>query len=119
MNIIKKIKNIDYRHYICIAILLISVYCSIVIFPNAFYRILEAGRDLGLSLAYYFCKLLRIPFDVNVTVNEVSKHTININDFMPTTFEAFKSKFTNLNVSTVSVIKILLKTLILISYRSE
>ena len=49
------IKN-DYRHAICMAITLISLTFGFL-FPNGIPRLAETVRDLGLSVAYYFCEI--------------------------------------------------------------
>ncbi len=66
-------KKIDYRHYICIAITAGFIICAVFVFPSALGRIIEGGRDLGLSVAYYFCRLFGIPNDITPTVNELPK----------------------------------------------
>lgn len=49
-----KIKALDYRHYICIAITFGFFGCGFI-FHNALPRAAEAVRDLAISLAYYVC----------------------------------------------------------------
>ncbi len=48
----------DYRHFICIAITLISVGFGFL-FPNSLARLAETVRDLFTSVAYYFVELLK------------------------------------------------------------
>ena len=52
---INLIKN-NYRHAICMAITLISLGFGFL-FPNGIPRLAEAVRDLGTSVAYYFCEI--------------------------------------------------------------
>ena len=66
------IKKLNIYHYICIAITLGFIACSIFLFRDAFVRIIEACRDFGLSIAYYFNKLMRLPFTINPTVKNMS-----------------------------------------------
>lgn len=81
-------KKIDYRHFICLAVTLGFIACGIFLFSNAFGRIIEAGRDFGLSAAYYFCSLFDIPMKFRVTVNDLPK--IPFFDFLPgKTFSPF------------------------------
>ena len=54
--LLHKLRCVDYRHYICIAISLLSLGCGFL-FPNAIPRLGEALRDVGLSCAYYFMEL--------------------------------------------------------------
>lgn len=65
--------RINYRHYICVAITIGFLLCSIFVFPNALGRVIESGRDFGLSIAYYFCSLFGISYNFTPTVNEYPK----------------------------------------------
>ncbi len=84
------LKSLDYRHYICIAITLAFVATSILAFPYAFKRICECFKDLGTSVAFYFCKLLGIN-DVHATVNDVSEMPIYLPNGFPATWEEFQT----------------------------
>lgn len=66
-------KRIDYRHFICIAITIGFVALGVFEFFGAVGRLIESGRDIGLSAAYYFCELLQIPHDITPTVNDFPK----------------------------------------------
>ena len=61
----------DYRHYICIAITIISLGFGFL-FPNSLPRLAETVRDLGISIAYYFCELF-LPYGnpINPTVTQM------------------------------------------------
>ena len=87
-------KRIDYRHIICIAITLGFVACAVFMFPSALGRIIEGGRDFGLSVAFYFCRLLNIPNNITPTVNELP----NMDGILPSVpiaddWEQFKADF--------------------------
>ena len=56
-QLLHKLRCVDYRHYICIAISLLSLGCGFL-FPNALPRIAESLRDVGLSCAYYVMELI-------------------------------------------------------------
>ena len=58
---IRKLRALDYRHYICAAITLACAAAGFL-FPNGIPRLLETLRDLATSVAYYFCELV---FDEN------------------------------------------------------
>ncbi len=88
MNIFRRI---DYRHYICIAVTVGFAVLGVFVFRAAFYRLLEAGRDFGLSVAYYFCELLEVPYSFTPTVNALPKDPPAV--FLPENFEAFKASF--------------------------
>ena len=76
------LKRVDYRHYICVGITLLFVLCSIFVFPSAFGRVIEAFRDLGLSIGYYFTGLTG-DSPINVTVNDLPKNPFFENVDMP------------------------------------
>lgn len=87
-------KRIDYRHIICIAITLGFAACAVFVFPSALGRIIEGGRDFGLSVAFYFCRLLNIPNNITPTVNELP----NMDGILPSVpiaddWEQFKADF--------------------------
>ncbi len=66
-------RRFNYRHIICIAITLAFLCVSVFVFPNALGRLIESGRDFGLSVAYYFCELFGIEHDITPTVNDYPK----------------------------------------------
>lgn len=49
-------KKVDYRHVICAVITLAFLAVGIFRFFDSIGRFAESGRDLGLSVAYYFCE---------------------------------------------------------------
>lgn len=66
-------KRFNYRHIVCIAITLAFICVSVFVFPNALGRLIESGRDFGLSVAYYFCELFGIEYGFTPTVNDFPK----------------------------------------------
>lgn len=96
--LLKRLRKINYRHYICIVITIGCLLCTAFLFTNAINRIIESFRDFGLSIAYYFCELFYIDNDISVTVTELPSlnlfpttgaATVDI----PETWELFKSSF--------------------------
>ena len=83
-------KKVDYRHFICIAITIGFIACFFL-FPTALGRLIESGRDLGLSFAYYFCEMFEIPHGIAPTVIETSAYPVQI--FLPFSFEEFGEKW--------------------------
>ena len=65
--------RVDYRHIVCIVITLGFVALGVFEFFGADGRVIEGGRDFGLSAAYYFCELFQIPHNITPTVNEFPK----------------------------------------------
>ncbi|MCI8988813.1 MAG: hypothetical protein HFK05_03555 [Clostridia bacterium] len=66
-------KRFDYRHIICIAITLGFVLCGVFLYFGALGRLIEGGRDFGLSVGYYFCEIFGIQHDITPTVNDLPK----------------------------------------------
>ena len=71
---LKKLKSIDYRHWICLALILASLALGLFVYRYPYVRLIEGGRDLGQSIANFFCtKVLgaeEAPF--TFSVNEYS-----------------------------------------------
>ena len=66
-------KKVNYRHIICIIITLGVVALGLFRFFDSIGRIIEAGRDFGLSVAYYFCELFLIEHTITPTVNNYAE----------------------------------------------
>ena len=66
-------KRVDYRHIICITITLGIVALGVFRFFDSIGRIIEACRDFGLSVAYYFCELFMIPHGITPTVSNYAQ----------------------------------------------
>lgn len=91
------IKNKLNKILISVDISLIFIYFGVAFFPNFGCRIIEGGRDLGLSVAYYFCELFEIEHNIEVTVNTLPSLQIVKSRFQPLTllpedFDEFKIK---------------------------
>lgn len=91
MKLREFLRRIDYRHYLCIAITAGFVLLGVFVFGSAFTRLIEAGRDFGLSVAYYFCEIFGIPYSFTPTVNEFPKDPPSV--FLPGSWEAFKASW--------------------------
>lgn len=89
-KLIARLKKVDYRHYICIAITLGFIAVTVFVFPYAFRRIVEGGRDFGRSIAFYFCRIFGIEDEVQASVNSLSVMPIQLPKGFPTTWEDFK-----------------------------
>lgn len=84
------LKKLDYRHYICAAITLGFLAVAIFVFPYAFRRMLESFRDVGRSIAFYFCRIFEID-EVQPSVNALSVMPLHLPKGFPETWEAFKA----------------------------
>lgn len=66
-------KRFDYRHVICIAITFVFILCGVFRYFGALGRVIEGGRDLGISIGYYFCEIFGISHNITPTVNDLPK----------------------------------------------
>lgn len=82
-------RQLNYRHYVCIAITLGCVAFTLFKFTGSFVRITEALRDFGLSVAYYFCTIFDIPYSFTLKVNDFSSMSMP-SVIIPETWEVFK-----------------------------
>ena len=67
-------KRFDYRHIICIAVTLGCLACSVFLYSGALGRVIEGGRDFGLSVGYYFCEIFGVDHNITPTVNNYPKY---------------------------------------------
>lgn len=86
---LSKLRKINYRHYIAIAITLAFACCTIFIFPSAFVRIGESFRDIWNSLLYYIQELFFVDLDAVPSV--IGKSDVPFTPFfdLPATWEEF------------------------------
>lgn len=70
---IRRLRNIDHRHFVCLVITLGFLACSVFVFPAALGRVIESFCDVGLSIGYYFCELFDIEHSIVPTVNDYPK----------------------------------------------
>ena len=60
-------------HVVCAVITLAFFALGVFEFFGSVGRIIEAGRDFGLSVAYYFCQICGLPHNITPTVNDFPK----------------------------------------------
>lgn len=60
---------------VCVFISLILL--GVFVFNISYLRLIESGRDFGTSIAYYFVKLLDMPYDITPTVIDYSAVILN------------------------------------------
>ena len=60
-------------HVVCAVITLAFLALGVFEFFGSVGRIIEAGRDFGLSVAYYFCQICGLTHNITPTVNEFPK----------------------------------------------
>lgn len=89
-TLLKKIRKINYMHYICVAITISFLVCTVRLFPYALPRLVESVQAFISSMAYYFCELFEIEHSFIVTVNEPSFVPFKIPFGLPQTWEEFK-----------------------------
>ena len=86
----------DYRHIICLVLIVASVGFGFL-FPNGLPRLAESFRDLGVSVAYYFCELFSSRNRVRPTVTKLptwkwTEERWEPLRLFPWTWEEFQSK---------------------------
>lgn len=86
-------KELNYRHYICAAITAVFIVMSAVVFPYAYGRIIEAFRDFGRSIGYWFVESFGLSAYIAPSVTTLSKMPFTISDKIPESWEAFKSSW--------------------------
>ena len=89
-QVFTSIKEIDYRHYICIAITIIFLCLSIFYFKYAMPRLIETFIDLGNSAKFYISELFELELNGKVTINEFTKLPFEMPWNLPSTWEEFK-----------------------------
>lgn len=99
-KLFQKIKQINYMHYIAVALSL-GVAAFYFRFPYALGRLIESVRDIGVSIGYYCSELFGGGATFSVTVNDYPKipffsfgsstNTPSIS--LPSTFEEVQSKW--------------------------
>ena len=67
-------RRFNYLHLVCVAITLAFICVSVFVFQNALGRLIESGRDLGLSVAFYFCEMFGIEYSFTPSVNDFPKY---------------------------------------------
>lgn len=89
------------RIYLSLVILIsiIFILLSIFTFTSSFSRIIECFKDLGLSIAYWFCYLFGIENNIVPTVNNLPQQLFTFipveTTILPNTFEGFQDKWNN------------------------
>lgn len=88
-RLLKRLKKLDYRHYICVGIALVFLFVAIFCFPYAFGRLVESVKDLGRSFAYYFQSIFLDDVTVEASVIDYSSYPLELPFNLPSTWSAF------------------------------
>ena len=88
-------KKINYRHFIGLGLLAGSIACSVLFFPYALGRLLEALRDVGTSFGFYFDFIVDKPTTITPTVTNRTTMPFELPWNLPNTWEEFKVAWTN------------------------
>lgn len=82
----------DYRFTILFIISVGFVLLAVFAFKDSYLRFIHAIRDFGLSVAFYFCRLFEIDYNVSPSVSSIDE-SYNVKLlFIPTDLELFKEK---------------------------
>ncbi len=75
--------------YVCLLITVGLLLWGFFRFPNAIGRVVEAFRDLCVSIVYYFCELFELDVTISPTVNSNPNYSfLNIRDWILALFKA-------------------------------
>lgn len=85
-------RRINYRHYICIAFVLLSLAYGVFKCLSSYIRLGESVLDFGTSIAFYFCKVCGIESSLNASVNNLSHILDSSSAFIPITYDLFSIK---------------------------
>lgn len=91
---LKKFKNIDYRHWIAVAVLLGSIALCLFVYRYPLLRLIEGGEAFGRSIAYTFLDLIGIAEEhpITQTVNELSR--VDLSSAIGFDFNTLRDKLT-------------------------
>ncbi len=73
----------------CVLLSCVLVFMGVFVFRTSYIRLIEAFKDFGLSIAYYFCEIFGIPHDITpsvIDISQTSAPSINV----PSDWEGFK-----------------------------
>lgn len=90
-DLFKKIKGLDYRHYISAGITVIFALLTVFVFPTSFIRIGESLRDVWTSLVFYVQELFEANFGAAPSVNVYSVVPWTPIWGLPATWEEFQA----------------------------
>jgi hypothetical protein len=92
MKLLGRLKKFNYRHYICVAAVLGSLLSGVFFFTPSYVRLLEGFKDFGLSIAYYFTKMLDLDV-ITPTVTLIPAGSLS--GVLPYTWEEFTALFSD------------------------
>lgn len=73
----------------CVLLSCVLVLLGVLVFSTSYIRLIEAFKDFGLSVAYYFCEMFGIPHNITpsvIDISQTSAPSINV----PSDWEGFK-----------------------------
>lgn len=88
---ITKDRSAEQYRYIALFLTVAFVLLTVTMYKNSLIRSIEAFRDMGLSLAYYFVSLFGAPELITPTVGQMSSVELPIS--IPITWAGFKENF--------------------------
>lgn len=91
---------IDKRSIICVIITISMILISAFCFTNSYYRLFQAFKDFGQTIAYMFCEMFGIPNDIELNINTLNFGLPFVGGavpilppaFLPTSFDSYKAK---------------------------
>lgn len=86
----KKLVNLNYKHYICISITLVFILISFLFFKYSYIRLYESFIDLFTSFKYYINNLFNLNWNYDITINNFSKVPFKLPLNLPSSWDKFK-----------------------------
>ena len=84
-------KKIDYRNYIMISLVLLSLGLAIFYFKYADNRLWETLIDIKNSFKYYISELFILDWETKITINDFTKQPFEMPFNLPSTLEELKA----------------------------
>ena len=103
----KRINQKSVYHAISASLLLVSLLLSVLRFRPVFFRTLQAFKDLGLSVAFYFTELLGFEGVITPTVTQIPHDATEVLPFDPAEFKAGLGAFGRLLINKDNALRFL------------
>lgn len=91
-------------HILSVLLLLGSVAMSVFVFRTALIRLIESGRDFGLSIAFYFAELFGFEHNIAPTVTQLS--SVSWVEIMPVDFSGYAAFLKNYGSTLINTTNI-------------
>lgn len=87
----KRVKGANYRHYIALALIAVSVFFAVFKYEMSYIRLFQSFMDFVDSVVFYFCKTFLGMKDVSASIIELPK--VDLSGVFSFDIEIFAEKF--------------------------